>query len=291
MPELPEVEATRRYLLREGIAGRTVTGADLDWPGAVRSGSPAHFLRGARGRTIRTVERRAKYLLLRLHDRPGAYPAPLTIVAHLRMTGALLLHLASAPRPRFTHNVLLLDGGWELRFVDPRKLGMLWLTADPSSVTGDLGPEPLSPDFTAQSLAVVLAGRAPSVKALLCEQSLVSGLGNIYADEALFAARIHPLTPGGAITRAQASNLHRAIVDILAAAVDKLASGSSSERPPLETEGPLHVFHVPRVPGQPCPACAAPIQRSVIRGRGTYLCPACQPPLPRPPHTIPNPVA
>ncbi|MSQ25030.1 MAG: formamidopyrimidine-DNA glycosylase [Dehalococcoidia bacterium] len=278
MPELPEVEATRRYLLREGIAGHAITGADLAWPGAIRSSNPAHFLRGARGRTIRTVERRAKFLLLRLNDRPGAHPAPLTIVAHLRMTGALLLHPASAPRPRFTTNVLLLDGACELRFLDPRKLGMLWLAADPSSVTGPLGPEPLAPDFTPQALAAVLARRVPPVKALLCEQSLISGLGNIYADESLFAARIHPLTPGAAITSGQASSLHRAIVDVLAAALDKLDAASSSQRPPLETESAIHVFRVPRLPGRPCPACAAPIQRILIRGRGSYCCPTCQPP-------------
>ena len=180
MPELPDVEIVRRYLICQGLVGRTIAGAQILWPRAVRSPSVGDFRSGLSGRSITDIRRRGKYLILDLDGHPT-----LVLVLHLRMTGSLLVKEAGLENPRHTRNVLLLDGGAELCFVDPRKLGAMWLVTDEADVTGGLGPEPLDPAFSPEVLARRLSGRTAPIKALLCDQGIVAGIGNIYADEVL----------------------------------------------------------------------------------------------------------
>lgn len=271
MPELPDVEAIRRYLVAGGLVGRTVTGVDLLWPRAVRTPSPEEFSRDLPGRRIREVRRRGKHLVLALAERP-----PRALVLHLRMTGSLLVHQAARERPRYTRNVLLLDGGLELCFVDPRKLGAMWLVLDEAEVLAGLGPEPLGPEFTPEALGQRLAGRDAPVKALLCDQAVVAGIGNIYADEVLFLAKVHPLTRGRDMSRAGTERLHEAIVVRLTQAIETLAPLVAGGGPPTETEGGLDALLVPRSEGAPCGRCGGTISRVPVRGRSTYFCPDCQ---------------
>ncbi len=275
MPELPEVEATRRYLLSADLVGKVVTGADVLWPGAIRGGPVEAFVLGITGRPILDIGRRAKHLLLRLGEGPN--PSPATLAVHLRMTGGLLVAHGSEPRPEFTRNVILFDDGREIRFLDPRKLGTLRLVDDETELTADLGPEPLDPSFTPEVLASRLKGRSAPIKALLLDQSIVAGVGNIYADEALFAAGIRPTRAAKRLSRADHSALHAAIVDALSRAVEELAGLMPAGEPLAETSLGRNVLRVPRAAGQPCPRDGGEIRRQVIRGRSAYFCPRCQP--------------
>ena len=270
MPELPNVEAIRRYLVAQGLVGCTVTGVELLWPGGIRTPSEAEFRSDIVCRHIAAVRRRGKYLLMPLGGSPSR-----TLVLHLGMTGSLLVHRGDRVRPDHIRNVLLLDGGRELCFVDPRKLGSMWLVGDDAEVLGDLGPEPLSLTFTTEVLAESLRRRKVPVKALLCDQALVAGIGNIYADEVLFSAGIHPLKIGRRMSRRQVERLHGAIVTRLAEATELLVR-RASVRPPSESEGEDEALLVPRAKGALCSRCETPVARAVIRGRSAYYCPRCQ---------------
>jgi len=270
MPELPDVEALRRHLVAAGLPGRRVTAVTLLWPGAVRGPSPEQFVGGLTGRRIEGIGRRAKYLLFRLDGGD-------TLIIHLRMTGDLRVEPASAPRPRMTRNVFSLDDGRELRFVDPRKLGTMWLVEDASEVLAGLGPEPLEPQFTAEALAERLGRRTAPIKALLLDQGFIAGIGNIYADEVLFQARVHPLRTADSLSRRDIGRIHRAIREVLPAATDALARALPAGGPPTESDEGREVLRVPRQEGASCSVCKVPIERVVLRGRSAYLCPRCQP--------------
>ena len=271
MPELPDVETVRRYLISQGLVGRTIVGSQILWPRAIRSSSEEDFRSGVLGQRITDIRRRGKYLILDLDGHPT-----LVLVLHLRMTGSLLIKEAGLETPRHTRNVLLLDGGAELCFVDPRKLGAMWLVTDEADVTASLGPEPLDPGFTPKVLARRLSGRAAPVKALLCDQGVVAGIGNIYADEVLFASGIHPLRQGRLLSSDETRRLHRAIVDRLAEAIQQLAPlvGGAD----LATESPKgrELLLVPRSEGVPCGVCGASISRVAVRGRSSFFCSRCQ---------------
>ena len=271
MPELPDVEAVRQYLLSQGLVGRTITGAELHWPRAVRTPSEEEFKSGISGRRIRKIGRRGKYLVVGLASRPGR-----TLIIHLRMTGSLLMLPVGRERPRHTRNVILLAGDSELCFVDPRKLGMMWLVRDEDEVLGGLGPEPLAPSFTREVLAQALSGRDAPVKALLCDQAIVAGIGNIYADEVLFLAGIHPLIRGGEISPAHNHRLHEAIVSRLRDATELMMPLVTGGGPPTAAEQGLTRLLVPRSEGAPCSRCGSPVSRVVVRGRSSYFCPQCQ---------------
>ena len=269
MPELPDVEAMRRYLLGRGLVGRKFTGAVLDWPRAVRGSSLEDLVLGILHKRIYDIGRRGKYLMLRLDDGQS-------LVFHMRMTGSLLLEHGSTPRHPMTRNFFPLDDDWHLLFVDPRKLGTVQLVGDEITIVKSLGPEPLDDSFTPDVLLQRLERRKAPIKALLCEQSVIAGIGNIYADEILFDAAVHPLTPGGSLTPKQGSLVHRATVEILTQAIEKLASVVSKGGPPTESAEALGTLKVPRKASAPCTKCGQPIQRLIVRGRGTYICPTCQ---------------
>ena len=271
MPELPDVETVRRYLVSQGLVGRTITGTQLLWPRAVRLPSEEGFRSGVLGRRITDVRRRGKYLILDLDGQRTP-----VLVLHLGMTGSLLLMDAGLENPHYTRNALLLDGGMKLSFVDPRKLGAMWLVNDESDVTAGLGPEPLELTFTAEVLAGTLSCRTAPIKALLCDQGIVAGIGNIYADEVLFASGIHPLRQGGLLTEDETKRLHRTIVDRLAEAILQLAPLAGGHGPATESPEGRERLLVPRSEGTPCSVCDASISRVTVRGRSSFFCHRCQ---------------
>ena len=271
MPELPDVEAVRRYLISQGLVGLTMTGVELLWPKAARGTGEDEFRSDISGRRIRDIRRRGKYLILELGGRPSR-----VLIMHLRMTGSMLVQQAGQDRPQYTRNVLLLERGLELCFVDPRKLGMMWLVSDEAEVLAGLGPEPLDPAFTSELLAERLSGRDAPVKALLCDQATVAGIGNIYGDEVLFMAGIHPLKRGRLISPEEMVRLHEAIVSRLSKAIKPLIPLVPGGGPPSESEQWQTELLMPRSEGTPCGGCGAPASRVVVRGRSSYFCGRCQ---------------
>ena len=270
MPELPDVEAVRRYLVKSGIVGLKFTDVLVMWPNAIKTPSLEDFVLGILERSVCSIDRRAKFLIIRLDDGKN-------IVVHLRMTGSLVMRSPVEPRHRMTRNYFTMDDGRELLFVDPRKLGMLWLVEDENELVGMLGPEPLEPEFTADLLGQILSKKMAPVKALLCDQKLIAGIGNIYADEVLFTSNIHPLTAGKDLPRHKISLLRKSIVRSLSRAVDLLDGLVEQGRGLTESYEGLVTLQVPRKIGDPCSSCGRAIQRVRIRGRSTYFCVACQP--------------
>lgn len=268
MPELPEVENTRQYLLRSGLAGRRLAAPEITWANTVRRPSVGEFIAGVAGRRVADVGRRGKYLIATLDD--GNH-----LVLHLGMTGSLRIHDAAQKRPAMARHLFPLDDGRELRFMDPRKFGHLWLLDDPSAAIGKMGPEPLSPDFTPDALAAALRRRKAPLKALLLEQSAVAGLGNLYADESLFLAGIHPERTGGGIADDEIVRLHAAIVTALARAAAAYAAARDAEWPDPPTA--LSPWTIPRAKDARCPQCGAIVRLLKVRARSTWHCPQCQP--------------
>ena len=206
-----------------------------------------------------------------------------TLIVHLRMTGHLEVTPGDSTPGKHVHVTMSLDDGRCIHFRDTRKFGRMWLTNDPDGVLAHLGPEPLGADFTADYLASRVAGRTASVKSLILDQGIVAGVGNIYADEALYAARIHPARSGGGLSPNQVARLHAAVVEILARAIQLQGSslGTSNlqnySRPGGQPGGYQEEHRVFRRTGEPCPRCGHAIERIVIAQRGTHFCPVCQP--------------
>jgi len=271
MPELPEVETIKNELLPH-VVGRRISGVTLFWNGIVRQPSAEEFSSYLIGQRIVGLARRGKYLIFNLTSDEA-------LIIHLKMTGSLLLKPARAELDKFIRAILHLDNATNLHFRDPRKLGVMWLAKDTNSVIGKLGPEPLEAEFTPQVLAQRLKNRSAPVKAVLCDQSVIAGIGNMYADEALFTAKIHPLRSGRSLSRDEVERLHRAIQQVLWAAIgNKGASVDTYLRPGGELGTAHFQFQVAHMlSGELCPVCGTPIERILVRNRGTYFCPKCQP--------------
>lgn len=276
MPELPEVETVVRDLRREGLVGRCIRDARVDWARTIAAPSLENFLARIRGQRVEAVTRRAKYIVLTL-SRPDV------LLVHLRMTGGLEFAAADAPPGPHQRVSLSLDDGRELRFRDPRKFGRWHLLNEAGALLGALGPEPLEAAFTPAILAGQLAGRSRPLKPLLLDQHVVAGLGNIYVDEALWEARLHPRRRGDTLRSAEIARLHAAIRCVLtrgiAAGGTTLGRGQANFYSVAGHRGRhqdgLQVF---RRTGEPCPRCAGPITRLVVEQRSTHLCVRCQPP-------------
>jgi formamidopyrimidine-DNA glycosylase len=276
MPELPEVETIKNDLTPE-IVGRRFVGVTLLWRGMLHHPSPEEFSRRLKGQTIQEVGRRGKYLLIRLSSGE-------VLILHLRMSGTLLLQAAPARYDPYTRAVFHLEDGRELCFCDRRKLGVMWLVADEAEVVGKLGPEPLDPGFTPESLSRILDRHSMPIKALLCDQSLLAGIGNMYADEALFLSRLHPLRKASSLSPEEVRRLHQAIQQVLRQGIrNKGASVDTYLRPDGVPGNAQMEFQVAHRGGEPCYQCGTLIQRIPLRGRGTYFCPRCQP---RSPETL-----
>ena len=249
--------------------------AQVFWPRTIAAPSPAQFVRRMAGQQFARFGRRGKYMLLGL--RQGA-----TLIVHLRMTGRLQVEPGAALPDKHTQVLFDLDDGQRLLYRDARKFGRLWLVDDVEPVLGKLGPEPLEGEGHAAPMAARLAGRRAPIKALLLDQTLVAGVGNIYADEALFRAGIHPARTGGSLSEAEIVRLFGAIREVLAAGIDHAGSslGPSSiqnyVRPGGELGGYQAQHKVFQRTGKPCLVCGAPIQRIVIAQRSTHFCPVCQ---------------
>ena len=275
MPELPEVESVRRSLLRSGLAGRTITHAQIGWAKTVKQPSAVELAASVAGHTVRDVGRRAKYLLFLLSSStkvPGQGSA--TLIAHLGMTGNLVVQPRDQDPHPMTRHVFALDDGRELRFVDGRKFGKLWFTEDLSSILPPLGPEPLGDEFTTEWLTDSFARRNAPVKALLLEQSIAAGIGNIYADEALFLSGIRPDRPASELSADEVVRLRQGIIDCINAgfAVYDRARDLRWPEPPE----PMGTWSHPRGAETPCPNCGGKMSSMRIRARGTWFCGACQ---------------
>jgi formamidopyrimidine-DNA glycosylase len=273
VPELPEVETVRRRIAPL-VEGSTIAGAEIVDPRLTRPVSPSLVADALVGERIAAVERRGKYLLWRLGS--GR-----TLVVHLRMTGSLLHFPAGdLPADAYRRATLALDTGAAVGYRDVRRFGT-WELLDDGHLrpylASRLGPEPLAPSFTSARLARIVAERRAPIKAVLLDQRRIAGIGNIYADEALWRARIHPRRPAGELDAAEVARLHRAVRAALRRGVE--LSGSTLRdyvTPDGEGGGMQHEFHVYGRLGEPCDRCGRPIERIVVGGRGTWFCPRCQ---------------
>ncbi|HEY6076130.1 MAG TPA: bifunctional DNA-formamidopyrimidine glycosylase/DNA-(apurinic or apyrimidinic site) lyase [Gaiella sp.] len=273
MPELPEVETVRRRLVPV-LEGATIERAEIVDPRLTRPFDPAVVADRLVGETVATVDRRGKYLLWRL-------ASGRTLVVHLRMTGSFR-HAPIGALPADTHRraTVLLDTGAEVAYRDVRRFGT-WELLDEGHLrpylATRLGPEPLAPSFSSQRLARIAEGRRSPVKAFLLDQRRVAGIGNIYADEALWRARIHPLRPTGELGGDEVARLHRAIRAALRRGVELQGSTLRDYvTPDGDGGGMQNEFHVYGRLGEPCDRCGRPIERIVVGGRGTWFCPRCQ---------------
>ena len=271
MPELPEVETIRRQLAPH-LEGRRLERLEILDPRWCEPAEPAALEDAVRGRRIERVGRRGKYLLLELEDE-------VHLAMHLRMTGTLLLvHEDERPhlRARF-----VLEGGKRLLFCDVRRFGtggvLLGSDARDAYFDARLGPEPLDPDFTAGALRALARGRRAPVKAFLLTQERIAGVGNIYADEALWRARIHPLRPVGTLRVPQLAALRDAVVEALQAGIDAKGASIDDFRHADGARGSFQDrFLAYDREGEPCPRCGRPIKKLRVAGRGTYFCSYCQ---------------
>src|SRR5215211_4490855 len=271
MPELPEVETIRRQLAPH-LEGRRLERLEILDPRWCEPAEPAALEDAVRGRRIERVGRRGKYLVVELED-------DVHLAMHLRMTGTLLL-VHEDERP-YLRARLVLEGGKRLLFCDVRRFGtggvLLGSDARDAYFDARLGPEPLDPDFTAGALRALARGRRAPVKAFLLTQERIAGVGNIYADEALFRARIHPLRPAGTLRRPQLEGLRGAVVDSLEAGIDARGATIDDFRDTAGARGAFqNEFLVYGRDGEPCVRCGATIRKTKAAQRATHFCPRCQ---------------
>lgn len=274
MPELPEVQTVVDHLSQPHIIGHTITAAQVYWPKTI-SGMDSHrFCHAIRGCKIKRITRRGKYIVFDLSCR-------LTMLIHLRMTGRINLSDSTIERNPHEHVILQLDQTNELRFQDTRKFGRIFLTNAPQTILGQLGPEPLSTAFTGKRLFSMLKACRRQLKPLLLDQHFLAGLGNIYVDEALWTAGLHPLRISCSLSAKEAAGLHRAIRHVLRKGIRNLGTSlgrgkgnfySANNRPGRNADQ-LNVF---RRTGLACPRCKTAITRLIVAQRSSHICPNCQ---------------
>lgn len=276
MPELPEVETIARRL-KPQLLGKTIIDAELRWHRTLAFPTPRRFRELIRGQKVTGVARRAKFFILQLSDS--------SLLIHLRMSGdliikagkikpekhdRLILKLLPQPAPREKEAVEESSVS-NLIFNDTRKFGRVWLTATPEEVLGKLGPEPLTRRFTSEWLHTALHNKHRQLKPLLLDQTFLAGLGNIYTDESLHRAKLHPLAASDSVTVQQAEALHEAICSVLKEGIRR--NGASFD---WVYRGGEFRFQVYDREGKPCPVCGTEIQRIIVGQRSTHICPNCQ---------------
>lgn len=274
MPELPEVQTLVNDLNAAGVVGETITTARVFWPKTVAEISPQTFCRRIRGKTINAIRRRGKFLVFDFLDSGH-------LLIHLRMSGRLRLASPESKRSKHEHIILGLGNSRQLRFHDTRKFGRLFLVDDSQHILEKLGIEPLESSFKAGVLADVLAARKRQLKPLLLDQVVIAGLGNIYVDEALWEAKIHPLRVSNTLSNAEVNALHRAIPRVLLRGLKNMGTSLGSGKANFysvarrkgRNQDQLNVF---RRTGSPCPRCQAPIERIIVGQRSTHICKNCQ---------------
>ena len=273
MPELPEVETIRRDL-EPLVAGRTIVSVEVDestLPLLLGVGVSLDDLRASLvGERISSAGRAGKYLLF-------ATEGGRTWVVHLRMTGRLVWKDSGAPAEPYERARVRFDGGHDLRWSDLRKFGTWRLTDDVSTVLRKLGPEPISPDFTLAKFRKAIAGATAPIKSVLLDQKRLAGIGNIYADEALYAARVRPETPADELSNGALSRLFQASREVLERGIANRGASFSDYVDARGEAGRHHMYvQVFRRTGLPCYTCGSLINRTVIGGRSTHFCPRCQ---------------
>jgi formamidopyrimidine-DNA glycosylase len=271
MPELPEVETVVRGL-RPSLVGRRIESMWYDWEKSIHSPTPAEFAGRVAGQTVLGITRRAKYIVIQLeHD---------VLMVHLKMTGRLYVAQRdeSTEADRWVHVKFGLDANQELRFSDSRKFGRVYLANHPDVITGALGPEPLEDAFTPQVFAERLQHRHKIIKALLLDQTFVAGVGNIYADEALFRAKIHPMRLSASLSAEEIAVLYTTVRQVLQDGVDYEGASIQWYRKPDGSAGTSqeHFFAYGR-DGKPCLMCGTTMEKIWVAQRGTHFCPSCQP--------------
>jgi len=287
MPELPEVETIRRALAPR-VEGSGLERLEILDPRFCAPAPPAELEAAVAGRPVERLTRRGKYLVWELGPPAGQAagtvgPEPVYLVLHLRMTGNLLLAVrADALETPHLRVRFELHSGDRVLLTDPRRFGTGVLLRGPEArdayFAARLGVEPLHPDFTADALRALAAGRRTPVKAFLLSQERIAGVGNIYADEALFRAGIHPLRPVGTLRRSQLAALRDAVVESLEAGIDARGATIDDFRQPDGARGSFQDrFLVHRRAGEPCPDCGREIVKLRVAQRGTYVCEGCQP--------------
>lgn len=274
MPELPEVQTIVDDLRMAGLPGSTITATSVYWPRSIDGLSPKDFNRQLVDRQIVAIRRRGKYIVFQLSDERH-------LLVHLRMSGRLTLENPESERTAHQHVILSLGSHRQLRFHDPRKFGRFYLVQHPSERLGRLGPEPLGRSFTARTLKQGLGRHRRALKPLLLDQSFVAGLGNIYVDEALWDAGLHPLRPSDSLSESEVRKLHRSIRKVLRRGLRNLGTslgkGQSNFQSLSRRQGrnreQLEVF---RRTGETCRRCGNTIVRMIVGQRATHVCPVCQ---------------
>ena len=269
MPELPEVE-TVASALRPQLLGRTILGVRNTWPRHIDRPDLDEMRYRITGLQFSRVTRRAKFIVCPLNGGE-------TLIIHLRMSGHLSVVPADLPIDKHTHTIFELDGAEELRFRDTRKFGRVYLVHDPAEILGGLGPEPLDKAFTPAALAAIIGDRKRLLKPFLLDQSVIAGVGNIYADEALFFARLHPERRTDTLTSAEITALHKGIQRALRLGIEREGASISTYVKPDGQKGDMqNAVNVFRRTGQTCYRCGGVIERIIVGGRSTHLCRGCQ---------------
>lgn len=271
MPELPEVETFRRSLMdgdngAPSVLEKVVLSAEVLWEGVLVTPAVREFHPRLKGQTVLDITRRGKHLLLHLTQD--------TLILHPRMSGEVIVESQEEPIRKHYRLILNFENGNRFAFNNIRKFGRAWLTSNPEQILSHLGPEPLSPDFSSQQLYELLHSHNRQMKYFLLDQRMIAGLGNIYTDEALFLAKIHPQTKSDALSFVQAERLWDSIRKVLqegiknqGASIDWVYKGGDYQK----------YLHVYKREGEPCQRCGTPIQKMTIAQRGTHFCPSCQP--------------
>ncbi|MEK7809843.1 MAG: DNA-formamidopyrimidine glycosylase [Chloroflexota bacterium] len=264
MPELPEVETTVRQL-REPCVGQRIVDVTIHWARHIATPSPKQFRQRIRDQKIESITRRAKYLIFNLESS--------FLLIHLKMSGRLEVVDADTPRDKHDHTIFHFADGREMRFNDTRKFGKVYLVDDVNDVTGHLGPEPLEESFTAKRLGEILHAHHKPLKTFLLDQTLLAGVGNIYADESLHRAKIHPKRYSNSLKPDDVKKLWRSIRHTLNLAIKH--NGSSIDWVYPQGEHQNH-FRVYDRQDEPCYTCGRSIRRIVMGGRSTHFCSGCQ---------------
>ncbi|MCK5794569.1 MAG: bifunctional DNA-formamidopyrimidine glycosylase/DNA-(apurinic or apyrimidinic site) lyase [Anaerolineales bacterium] len=271
MPELPEVETFRRYLLQgetgsPSILGKKIKDADLLWERTLAAPSPADFKDRIRGQFVTGVGRRGKNLLIRLSWN--------TLIIHLRMSGELVVEEKTNPTGKHYRLILNFTDKYRLAFNNIRKFGRVWLVEDPVQVIGNLGPEPLADDFTPELFHKILQKHSRQLKYFLLDQEMIAGLGNIYTDEALYRAKLHPAKKTNSVNSSETQRLWLSIREVLQEGIENQGSSIDWMYQGGDYQKYLSVYNLE---GKPCKYCKTPIKRIKIAQRSTYFCPTCQP--------------
>ena len=271
MPELPEVETVRRGL-EKLILGKKITIIDIRYPKMIKTDLD-QFQKELPGQVVKSMGRRGKYLLFYLTDK--------VLISHLRMEGKYFYYPDQVPERKHAHVFIHFEDGGTLVYEDVRKFGTMELLApellDSYFISKKLGPEPSEQDFDLESLKLALKKSKKPIKTHLLDQTLVAGLGNIYVDEVLWRAQVHPASPSQSLTRAEATAIHDQTIVVLGQAVEKGGSTIRTYTNAFGEDGTMQNFHqVYDKTGQACSRCGTMIEKFQLGGRGTHFCPQCQ---------------